>query len=92
MQGEDGVMQCHTAIKLPALENLGNVMTPVSSTLNVLMADVSGSMYGYWSTVVSGWNNTVRPVLQGRTEIYVFSSQVKHVRTNDFLEQSNAQK
>ncbi|XP_042877980.1 uncharacterized protein LOC122257025 isoform X2 [Penaeus japonicus] len=56
-----------------------------ANCLNILMADVSGSMTSYWSSVVSGWNTYVSPKLKGTTEIYVFGSLVKHRRTGNTL-------
>lgn len=52
---------------------------------NILMADVSASMNYYWPDIVSAWNTHVAHKLLGTTEIFVFDSEVTHVRSGSFL-------
>ncbi|XP_076047136.1 uncharacterized protein LOC143028628 [Oratosquilla oratoria] len=88
---EEGNQPCHhTLLHLPRLESLtrGHDMEG-EDTYNLLMADVSASMYLSWRLLVSGWNNHVAPYLRGRTEVYVFDDVVKLVRKNGFLSEAD---
>ena len=58
-------------------------------TYNILMADVSGSMARYWNEVVRAWNGHVANNLTGRTEIYVFESELHFIREGTELKESD---
>lgn len=51
-------------------------ISQAADTYNILMVDVSQSMYNYWTNFVEAWNTHVMPILFGRTDLYVFSDQV----------------
>ncbi|XP_042226052.1 uncharacterized protein LOC121869036 isoform X1 [Homarus americanus] len=73
----DGQEKIHTLLHMPTKLPKGSLgPAPSSTTLNILMVDVSGSMEPFWKSVVQYWNQYVAPTLMGHTNIYVFSTQV----------------
>lgn len=62
-----------------------NNVSHQASTYNILMADVSGSMFIYWNGVMTGWNEYVAPHLVGRTNLFVFGSKVELKRSETNL-------
>nr|XP_045619435.1 uncharacterized protein LOC123771119 isoform X2 [Procambarus clarkii]XP_045619437.1 uncharacterized protein LOC123771119 isoform X2 [Procambarus clarkii]XP_045619438.1 uncharacterized protein LOC123771119 isoform X2 [Procambarus clarkii]XP_045619439.1 uncharacterized protein LOC123771119 isoform X2 [Procambarus clarkii]XP_045619440.1 uncharacterized protein LOC123771119 isoform X2 [Procambarus clarkii]XP_045619441.1 uncharacterized protein LOC123771119 isoform X2 [Procambarus clarkii]XP_04 len=56
-----------------------------SSSYNILMIDVSGSMSGYWRPLMLGWNQYVAPCLIGRTSLFVFGDSVALKRSGTIL-------
>ncbi|CAL4067712.1 unnamed protein product, partial [Meganyctiphanes norvegica] len=87
-QTSDGSLKHHSILKMmseipDSMIAKGSTQTKhqASSTFNLFMGDVSGSMSGYWPSVVSGWNAHVRPTLCGRTAIMTFGAEVTTKRS-----------
>nr|BDW09845.1 MAG: hypothetical protein [Marsupenaeus japonicus pemonivirus] len=85
-QMESGETKTHFLMKIPSSIVVKQPPQAKSEVLNVLMADVSGSMCSYWKEIVSAWNNHVAQKLFGTTEIFVFGSRLRHVRSGSSLE------
>ena len=87
-QTADGSIQNHSLLKMMSKIPESLIMpkgkgkkTQATSTYNIFMGDVSGSMSGQWPLVVLGWNTHIQPKLVGRTSIMTFGSQVTMKRT-----------
>ncbi|CAL4067710.1 unnamed protein product [Meganyctiphanes norvegica] len=84
----DGSLKIHSLLKMmsaipDSMLAKGNTQTKhrASSTFNLFMGDVSGSMSSFWPSVVTGWNAHIRPNLVGRTSIMTFGSRVTTKRS-----------
>ncbi|XP_068228982.1 uncharacterized protein [Palaemon carinicauda] len=53
------------------------------------MADISGSMYSAWPHIVTGWQESMKDKLTGRTEIYAFGDEIKLKRIGTELTQED---
>nr|BDT62262.1 MAG: hypothetical protein [Penaeus semisulcatus majanivirus] len=87
---ENGEIKTHFLLKMPstipAEHTLMKSKLPSEhNCFNIVMADVSTSMYRYWPLIVSAWNDHVAPKLSGTTEIFVFNTEVEHLRSDPFL-------
>ncbi|XP_064113887.1 uncharacterized protein LOC135220574 [Macrobrachium nipponense] len=60
-----------------------------SDVYNILMADISGSMYSFWPHIVTGWQASIKDKLTGRTEIYAFGDEIKLKRVGTELTESD---
>nr|XP_045619447.1 uncharacterized protein LOC123771120 [Procambarus clarkii]XP_045619448.1 uncharacterized protein LOC123771120 [Procambarus clarkii]XP_045619449.1 uncharacterized protein LOC123771120 [Procambarus clarkii]XP_045619450.1 uncharacterized protein LOC123771120 [Procambarus clarkii] len=90
-KNDDGEEKTHTVLQMPSsvpdlLSGTSQNVSQESSTYNILMADVSGSMNSYWRPLVTGWNDYVAPHLVGRTNLFVFGSTVKLKRSETKLQ------
>ncbi|XP_076045146.1 uncharacterized protein LOC143027640 [Oratosquilla oratoria] len=72
----------HTLIHLtlPEVSSKDKAAEDEGNTYNIVMVDVSYSMEMSWGALVSSWNSHVATCLRGRTDIYMFSRTVSHVR------------
>nr|XP_053626944.1 uncharacterized protein LOC128684694 [Cherax quadricarinatus] len=83
----------HSVLQMPStmpdvLEST-NKNSYASSTYNILMADVSGSMNHYWRRLVDSWNEYITPYLVGRTNLFTFGTKVELKRSGTKLEYSD---
>ncbi|XP_076045149.1 uncharacterized protein LOC143027641 [Oratosquilla oratoria] len=62
---------------------------PAKETYNIFMGDASGSMSSAWDYVVSAWNQHVACNLTGKTDIYVFDTELTFVREGTELKDSD---
>ncbi|XP_069961366.1 uncharacterized protein [Cherax quadricarinatus] len=87
---KDGEVKIHSMLQMPS--NIPELLEGTNkdyyetNTFNILMADVSCSMYCYWKPLVNSWNEHIAPCLVGRTNLYTFGSKVTFKRSGTILE------
>ncbi|XP_053627252.1 uncharacterized protein [Cherax quadricarinatus] len=82
------VLQMPSSIPDRLLDSSQDSRQP-SSSYNVIMIDVSGSMSAYWNQLLVGWNCYVAPRLTGRTNLFVFGDSVVLKRSDSVLEMAD---
>lgn len=82
----------HSLLKVPSSlpAHYGSEAAKATSDVyNILMADISGSMYSFWPHIVTGWQESIKDKLTGRTEIYAFGDEIKLKRVGTELTEAD---